>query len=254
MGGLIITIILLAFFFQWRQKSREEKLRRISALKTTDRRLRNLAAGLSGGLVSADIRILLSQRGLETAKELKSMDMPDLADESMAEWAGYAEQASAAAAEPVAKLTDDATATTVRKLLKTLYRFIEQQILLKRLDQKTGQERLQQTQFLIARTLADAHHRKAVEATSQKRLRVAIHHYHDATAVFSQLQNNALATKYIAAYRSKITALEAQATEAVKEKSGSASSSVDEGSGLGPGWDSVNDGGESWKKKQAYDD
>ncbi|MAM86759.1 hypothetical protein [Allohahella sp. A8] len=250
-GGLVITVLVLAFFFQWRQKHREARQRRLQELKARDRRLRNLADGLQGGLIAADVRLLLSRTGQEVAKELKELGLSDLADEASIDWQTYSGNAAKAAAEPVPKFSNEASAVAARKLLKTLYRFIELQIRMKRLDYKTGYERLQQTQFLIARTMADAHHRKAVDATKQNRLRVAIHHYHDAVAGFAKLQDNPLAIKYINAFRSKIKALEAQATEEQKQKSVETPDPGD--SKLKQGWNAIDSEADTWKKKQAYD-
>ncbi|GAA3950302.1 hypothetical protein [Allohahella marinimesophila] len=253
-GGLVITVLVLAFYFQWRQKHREARLRRLHELKARDRRLRNLADGLPGGLIPADIRLLLSRTGKEIANELKELGLGDLAEEASLDWQAFAGNAAQAAAEPIPKFSNEASAMAARKMLKTLYRFIELQIRLKRLDYKTGYERLQQTQFLIARTMADAHHRKAVDATKQNRLRVAIHHYHDAAAGFANLHENPLAIKYINAFRSKIKALEAQATEEQKQKVVETPAVADgDPSKLSQDWNSIANDADTWKKKQAYD-
>src|SRR5690606_7128684 len=88
-GGLVITALVLAFFFQWRQKHREARLRRLHELKARDRRLRNLADGLPGGLIPADIRLLLSRSGLEIARELKELGLAALAEEASVDWQAY---------------------------------------------------------------------------------------------------------------------------------------------------------------------
>lgn len=253
-GGLVIAILVLAFYFQWRQKHREARMRRLQELKTRDRRLRNLADGLPGGLIPMDIRLLLSRTGQDVANELKSLGLDDLAEEARVDWQAFSANAAQAAAEPVPKFSNETSAVAARKMLKTLYRFIELQIRLKRLDYKTGYERLQHTQFLMARSMADAHHRKAVDATTQKRLRVAIHHYHDAIAGFANLQTNPLAIKYVDAFRAKIRTLEAEATEEQKEKAVQKVNAADTASSrLSDAWNAIDEGSDSWKKKQAYD-
>ena len=116
-GGILITGLILICFFQWRQRSSEARQAQIRELKARARRLQNMADGLHGGYVSADIRLLLSKSGLETVRSLRALG-GIAGDDSEVGWIAYAARAQAAASEPVPQLSAPDEDAIVRKLLK----------------------------------------------------------------------------------------------------------------------------------------
>ncbi|WP_369602253.1 hypothetical protein AAIA72_04620 [Hahella sp. SMD15-11] len=135
-------------------------------------------------------------------------------------------------------------------MLEVLYRFIDRQRQRKRIDPATARKHLEQTAFLMAKTLADVHTYKAKAAADAGKPRIAIHHYHDAIAAMMKIKSNPLAKKHILIYKKRMDELEKQAAELVRQQ---LPEKEPKAAKLDEEWNKVLSEDESWKKKQTYD-
>lgn len=252
-GGIIITIIVLVYVSQYRQRAQDARQREMNALNEKLRQFKMLATALPQHFIAPDIKVLLGQRAIETLKRLGDLDKPDNIQDQIVEWQTYQDNAKNNAQAASGKQHINPTAIKeIRHLLKVLYRFIESQMKRGRIEKGAGAQHLEQTLFLISKVLADAHVVKAKQVLKEGRFRIAIHHYHDALAAFNPIPNNPLAQKIILLYKQTIKDLEKQATAAQEAKNISAPPAAN--TQLGAELDQMMNKQDTWKKKQAYDD
>ncbi|OZG73716.1 hypothetical protein BTA51_07835 [Hahella sp. CCB-MM4] len=253
-GGIIITVLLLTYVHQWREKSKDARQRELNTLTDRSRRLRRIAIGIPSQYMPKEIGMLLVSRGQETLKELAGYGYKEGLTEKMEEWEIIKQGTQKGDLVPMPNPQDESSQVELRKNLQLLFKFIEAQVKRGRIDKKLGTKYLLQTQYLLAKTLAESHSIKAKQAHKAGKLRIAIHHYHDAVHAFNKLENNPLAQKTIAAYRLRIKELDKLATQesATKSQQGAAPSSA--GNKLSSQLEEMMDEEEKWKRKQNYDD
>lgn len=250
-GGGIIAVILVVYLQQYRQRAADAKRRMVNTLQDRHRQYTLMASSLPAPFISPEVKAILAKRAIATLEELGQLGSPSEYQDQIEEWKTYADNAGKEN-QTVKPAVNGAAVQEIRRLLKVLYRFIESQIKKGRLDKASGARNLENTLYLIGKVLADAHVVKAKSALKAGRFRVAIHHYHDAIAAYSQIPNNALAKKTVVLYRQQIKDLEKQATEALEAKSGATKASADDK--LSAQLDDMVSKEDTWKKKQAYDD
>ena len=252
-GGIIITIMLLIYLHQWREKSKDARQRQLNNLLDRSRRLQRMATGIPSNYLPKEIGFMIVSRAIDTLKELESLGQKDRLKERLEEWEVIKQGMDSGNLVPPIDPKNEAAQSELRKDLKLLFKFIDAQIKKGRLDKKLGARHLLQTQFLVSKTLADSHVVKAKEAHRAEKFRVAIHHYHDAIQAYAPLEKNALAQKTIASYRMHIKELDKFATDASKSKSAQPVQGT-QGNTLGAKLDEMMDEEEKWKRKQNYDD
>jgi hypothetical protein len=257
-GGTIITVIVLVYVSQYRQRTQDARQREMNTLQEKLRQFKMLATALPPQFITPQIKVLLGQRAIETLERLGQLDRPDDFQDQIVEWKAYQESAKAAPTAQQGKNAASPTGnqiavTETRHLLKILYRFIESQIKHRRLEKAIGAQNLEQTLYFISKVLADAHVAKARQVYKDGRYRIAIHHYHDAISAYSPLPNNAQAQKVVEQYRLQIKELEKQATAAQEAKNMAAPSAAAT-TQLGADLENLVTKQDTWKKKQTYDD
>jgi len=250
-GGIIITILLLVYVHQWREKLKDARQRQLNALRDRFQRLQRMAKGIPSNCLPKEIGFLIVSQAQETLKELASLDQEGNMKEKLKEWETIRQGIESGNLIPPIDPKSETAQAELRKDLKLLFKFIDAQIKKGRLDKKLGAKHLLQTQFLITKTLADSHVIKAKEAHRAEKFRVAIHHYHDAIHAYAPLEKSALAQKTIASYRLHIKELDKFATDASKS---SLPAQGIQGNTLGSQLDEMMDEEEKWKRKQNYDD
>ncbi|WP_020409753.1 hypothetical protein [Hahella ganghwensis] len=253
-GGIIITVLMLIYAYQWREKSRDARQRDLNTLGDRSRRLRAIATGIPSQYMPKEIGALLVVRGRDTLKELAGYGARDRLDEKLEEWEIIRQGIEKGNLVPMPNPQDEPAQVELRKNLQMLFKFIEIQIKRNRIDKKLGNKYLMQTQYLLSKTLADSHVNKAKHAHKAGKLRVAIHHYHDAVHALAKLDNNPLAQKAVTNYRHHIKELDKLATQQAMSKTQQKASKETASNKLSSQLDEMIGEEEKWKRKQNYDD
>lgn len=251
-GGGIIAVILLVYISQYRQRTADTRQRLVNTLQDRHRQFALISSSLPPAFISPEVKAVLATRAISTLEELGRLGRPSDYQDQIEEWKTYLDNANNPP-EGNKTIANGAAVQEIRRLLKVLYRFIESQMKKGRLDKATGTRNLENTLYLMAKVLGDAHVVKAKAALKSERYRVAIHHYHDAVAAYAKLPNNALAQKTVLLYRQQIKELEKQATTALQSKNATATSQTTD-TRLAAQMDEIVSKEDTWKKKQAYDD
>lgn len=249
---IILGSIAVLFISQSREKARIEKVRKANSLQDRYRRVQRLINEIPPQYLNNELRIMILERSIETLTELATLksDPSIQANIQNDKQALNTVKESKETPKPV-PIKDEASAKEISKLLELLYRFIERQRAMKKLDQATSKKYLVYISYLISKARADLAVVKAKEAQKNGKLRVAIHNFHNAVSEMMRIKENPLAVKAINSYKVKIKQLEEMADKEGKSDSSDAEADKEV---RNKEWDDFLDKDDDWQKKNAYDD
>ncbi|MFD2228616.1 hypothetical protein [Alkalimarinus sediminis] len=249
---IIVGSIAVLFISQAREKARIEKVRKTNALQDRYRRVQRLINEIPPQYLNNELRVMILERSIETLHELATLKSDTSIQTNIQndKQALNAIKESKEAPKPVA-IKDEAASKEISKLLELLYRFIERQKAMKKLDKETSKKYLIYINYLISKVKADLAVSKAKDAQKNGKLRVAIHNYHNAVSEMMRIKENPLAVKAINSYKTKIKQLEELAD---KEGKNDTSNPEAENEARSKEWDNYLDKDDDWQKKNAYDD
>lgn len=256
---IIIILIILGsiatlFISQAREKARIEKIRKINALQDKYRRMQRFLTEIPPQYLNKELRILILENCIDSLNKLKVYKSdPALEAKFLLNTTALQEVKSTKETPKPVIIKDDATAKEVSKLLELLFRFIERQRAIKKIDPATSKKYLIYINYLISKSKSDLFIVSAKESHKSGKLHAAIHNYHNAIAEMTRIKDNPLAIKAIKNYRVKIKELETLASQEGAENKQTEPST--EAGALNKQWDSFEKEKEDpWKKKNAYDD
>lgn len=249
---IILGSITVLFVSQAREKARIEKVRKANALQDRYRRVQRLINEIPPQYLNNELRVMILERSIETLTELSTLK-PDASIQSKIQNDQQALNTVKESKEPPkpVPIKDEATAKEISKLLELLYRFIERQKAMKKLDKETSKKYLVYISYLISKVKADLAVVKAKEAQKNGKLRVAIHNFHNAVSEMMRIKENPLAVKAINSYKAKIKQLEELADNEGKDEAQDAEADKEV---RNKEWDNYLDNDDDWQKKNAYDD
>ena len=251
----IFSAICLAvgvlYFAQMRERARIERVRKISNLAERYRRLQSLLSDLPPQYLSNDLRVMVAERSVETLKELIPLKRDaQLAEQLKADQEQLTQLRNSNTKFPPKPIRDENEAKEVRKLLQTLYKFVQGQHKRRLLDATTAKKHLEQITFFACQSRADVLVARAEAANKGGKPRVAIHNYHTAIAAYKPVMNHPAAVNVIAGYKQRITALDQIADAQNKRVKEQAQAKLE----ANKEWDTFLKDDDTWKKKNQYDD
>ena len=248
--GALCVFIGVVWLGQMRERARIEKIRKTNALTERHNRMQLLLHELPPQYLNNELRIMVTERSIETINELSSLKSDDRLKQQVAQEQEFLKnlREKNPKFKPVI-VKNEAKAKDVRVLLESLSRFVQNQNKRKRLDGNSTKKYLSHIDFSICQSKADLFTARAEAAEKAEKPRVAIHNYHNATDAFKNLTNNPQAAKTVALFKTKIKALE-QSAEQQKGTKGEAPESA----GDNKEWDSfLKNDDDDWQKKNDYE-
>lgn len=249
---IILGSITVLFISQAREKARIEKVRKANSLQDRYRRVQRLINEIPPQYLNNELRIMILERSIETLTELATLKSdPSIQSNIQNDKQALNTIKEAKEAPKPVPIKDEASAKEISKLLELLYRFIERQRAMKKLDQTTSKKYLVYISYLISKVKADLAVSKAKEAQKNGKLRVAIHNFHNAVSEMMRIKENPMAVKAINSYKVKIKQLEEIADKEGKDETLDAEAEKEV---KNKEWDDFLDKDDDWQKKNAYDD
>jgi len=244
----IFLLVGLVYLSQARERARVAKIRKIKLLTERHNRMQRLLHELPPQYLSNALRIMISERSIETISELSSLKDDDKSRQQTAQEQDYLKQLREKNPKfkPVI-VTSEAKAKEVRVLLESLSRFIENQNKRKQLDTGSTKKYLAHIGLSICQSKADLFAARAEAANKAGKPRVAIHNYHNAIDAFKTLSQNPQAVKAMSLFKAKIKVLEQEADQQNKKPNKADGSSNGE-------WDEFLKDDDEWQKKNDYED
>jgi len=246
--GAICVFIGVIYIGQMRERARIDKIRKTNALTERHNRMQLLLHELPPQYLNNELRILVTERSIETINELSSIKNDDRLKQQISQEQVFLKQLREKKPKfkPVI-VQNEAKAKDVRVLLESLSRFVQNLNKRKRLDANSTKKYLNHIDFSICQSKADLFTARAETANKAGKPRVAIHNYHNAIESFKTLTNNPQATKTVAQFKVKIKELE-QSAEQQKSVQG-----TPESTGENKEWDSFLKSDDDWQKKNDYE-
>lgn len=258
MSTTTITIIIFAVIFlgigaisisQAREKARIERVRRASICNDRYQRLQHLLNDLAPQYLNNELRIMITERSLETVNELIRLNNEPKYQAYLESGLNYIKQLRENNPKfPNVVINSEAQAKQARDNLGVLYRFIETQHKNKRIPKENAQKYLEYIKFSICQSKADLFCSRAEAAKAKPR--VAIHNYHSAIDAFKPLTNHPQAVKAIQQYKANIKALEDEADQKNRELKAKSSINIEDKNSE---WGAIGKD-DTWQKKNNYDD
>ncbi|WP_339900265.1 hypothetical protein [uncultured Gilvimarinus sp.] len=242
--ALLTLLVCYAFISQQLAKKRKQRLRLLNALKQRLELFKQIASGMPAGYLPGELNALVYQALISTLEQLaKISPKQNYAAEANEHQKQF--NASKEAADR-SRLTPE-QAAQVQPLLKELARYIGAQAESGRLPKTQASKLLSQCRRLLLQSTIEGYINQAKQARSDKKLRLAIHHYSTARKLLLKEAGQQDVTKQVAQLSAVITKLEQE--DAALNKP--ASASTDEAD-TSKAWDEFEED-EDWKKKQLYD-
>lgn len=250
-GSLICVGIALIVFVQAREKARLEKLQRISNLTDRYQNVQLILSDMPPQYIDNALRVMLLERSIQCIQELDTL-------KPSPKHAGYISEDEASIAEirknnpklsPV-RIDSTEQARDIRVLLQNLYKLLHLWRKRGQISPEQAQKYMGHVAFLARQSKADLFANKAAQAARAGKPRVAIHNYHSAIELLSEVATHPAAEASITAYRSKMSELKKiadQNTEKLKAKAQEAIKNDDQ-------WNDYLTPEDDWKKKNSYDD
>lgn len=260
MSATTITVLIFAiicasvgviYVVQARERARLERIHKIGKLGDRYRRMQQLLHALPPQYVNNELRILITERSIETLTELVSLKQDLQFQQALEQDQNYLKQLreNPPKLNPV-PIRDEEAAKQVRELLEVLYRVVESMGKRKLLNAASTNRYLQYIQLSACQCRADMFLARADAAKKSGKLRVAIHNLHNAVSALKDIANHPHAIEAIKSYREQIKTLEQtadQQNQDVKQQSQQTLEDSNE-------WDSFLKTDDTWKKKNSYDD
>jgi len=247
--GALCVFIGVVWLGQMRERARIEKIRKTNALTERHNRMQRLLHELPPQYLNNELRIMITERSIETINELSSLKNDDQLKQQMTQEQEFLKNLRENSPKFKAVIVkNEAKAKDVRVLLESLSRFIQNLNKRKRLDGSSTKKYLSHIDFSICQSKADLFTARAEAASKAEKPRVAIHNYHNAIEAFKNLTNNPQATKTVAQFKAKIKSLE-QSAEQQKGTQGNALESA----GENKEWDKFLKDDDDWQRKNDYE-
>lgn len=249
--GALCVLIGLVYLSQMRERARIEKIRKTNMLTERHNRMQLLLHELPPQYLNNELRIMISERSIETLNELSSLKGDEKLKQQLSQEQTFLTQLREKNPKfKAVNVQNEAKAKDVRVLLESLSRFVQNLNKRKRLDNNSTKKYLSHIEFSIGQSRADLFTARADAADKGGKPRVAIHNYHNAIDAFKALTNNPQAAKTIALYKAKIKELEQSAAH----KPDSPDSENKTAAAGNKEWDSfMKDDEDGWQKKNDYE-
>ena len=249
--AIICASIGVIYYVQARERARLERIHKIGQLGDRYRRMQQLLHALPPQYVNNELRILITERSIETLVELLNLKSDLQFQQALEQDRNYLKQLreNPPKLNPV-PIQNEEAAKNVRELLEVLYRVVESMGKRKILNAASVTRYLQYIQLSACQCRADMFITRAEAAKKIGKLRVAIHNLHNAVSALKDIATHPHAIEAIKSYREQIKALELaadQQNQAVKKDSQKTLEDSTE-------WDSFLKDDDTWKKKNTYDD
>jgi len=244
----ICVFIVVVWLGQMRERARIEKMRKTNTLTERHNRMQLLLHELPPQYLNNELRIMVTERSIETINELSTLKNDDRLKQQMAQEQDFLKnlREKSPKFKPVI-VKNEAKAKDVRVLLESLSRFVQNLNKRKRLDGSNTKKYLSHIDFSICQSKADLFTARAEAADKAGKPRVAIHNYHNAIESFKTLTNNPQATKTVTLFKAKIKSLEQSADQQKGTQS-------DDTAGDNKEWDSfLKNDEDDWHKKNDYE-
>ncbi|KZZ58292.1 hypothetical protein A3762_04830 [Oleiphilus sp. HI0125] len=250
-GSLICAGIALIVFVQAREKARIERLRLIIKLQDRHTNIQNILSNMPPQYLNPTLRKILHEQSIETIKELTKF-------KPSSKHAGYIQEDERAIKElqenpqnlPPVKVDSTEKAREVRIMLQNLYKLLHFWRKKSQLSPDLAQQQMAHVGFLARQSKADLFAEKAKQAELAGKPRVAIHNYHSAIEVLSDVSTHPSAMQNIQAYKQKMAELNKKADQRTEEINAKAQGELEQSSE----WDDFLSPEEDWKKKNSYYD
>lgn len=250
--GVICFFVGLIVLSQMKERARIEKIRKTNTLTARHKSMQLLLHELPPQYLNNELRILISERSIESLNELVLFKDDTKLKQQLTEEQTFLTQLQEKKPKfKAVPIQNEAKAKDVRVLLESLSRFVQNLHKRKRLDKNSTRKYCNHIDYSICQSRADLFARRATEAIKAEKPRVAIHNYHNAIDAFKALSNNPQATKTVALYKANIKSLE-QSAEQNKDTQNKASQSKNNQDN--EEWDNfMNQDEDKWQRKNDYE-
>jgi hypothetical protein len=247
-GGGLLLMAVIAVGMQQIEKSRAQRAELIAALRMRARSFQQLLEGFPDGFLSRDLKLLVCQCWHEGVDQLSRLERNNPQIEPLRkQLLERMEQIKAQPANaPYQPLTNPAQMQEVQKLLNNLFNAVQKLGQAKRLGAAQTDAYSKQISDLALRVGLDGHVTAAQEAIAGGKPRLAIHHYQLAIDKMNKNNPEGTYTAQIAAFASRVAALEVAEQKPVEVKTA-------ESAPAGEEWKKFGEKNETWKKKSVYD-
>ncbi|WP_041522632.1 hypothetical protein [Gilvimarinus agarilyticus] len=242
--ALVTALVCYAFISQQLAKKRKQRLRLLNALKQRLDLFKQVVSGMPAGYLPSELNALVYQVLVNTLEQLAKIAPKE---NYAAEASEYQKQFKASKEAAERTRLNPEQATQVQPLLKELARYIGAQTESGRLSKAQASKLLGQCRRLLLQSTIEGYISQAKQARSDKKLRLAIHHYSTARKLLLKEAGQQDVTKQVAQLSAVITKLEQE--DATLNKPASVSA---EEADSNKAWDEFEEDGD-WKKKQLYD-
>jgi hypothetical protein len=244
----LFILIAVTFTLQQIEKNNAEKSALIAALKSQTRNFQQLLDGFPEGFLSRDLKLLVCQCIAEGLDQLQRIDRSNPQhQQQQRQLAEQTKQLQAQAGDQrqYQSLDNPAQMQEVQKLLNSLFNVVQRLHQNKRLNTAQAEAYAQQVQRLTTRVALDSHLGTAQQALSERKIRLAIHHYGQALEKMTKDNADGLFSAQISAYQQRIVELDVLEHELQKQQQNKAANSSE--------WSALQPTEDPLQKKNVYD-
>jgi hypothetical protein len=246
-AGLFI-LIAVTFTLQQIEKNNAAKSALVASLKSQMRNFQQLLDGFPEGFLSRDLKLLVCQCIAESLDQLLRIERNNPQNQQLQRQLN--ERMTTLQAQPADQsqyqnLNNPAQMQEVQKLLNNLFNVVQRLYQNKRINVAQAESYSRQVQRLGTRVGLDAHLNAAQQGLSERKLRLAIHHYGQAVDKMNKDNADGSFTAQIETYQQRMQELEVLDQQLQKQQQATSAASAD--------WKALEPKEDITQKKNVYD-
>ena len=243
-GAALIMMVGIAITMQNIEKSKKEKRRLESGLRTRARNFQFMLDGFPEGFLGRDLRALVAQCLLEVNTQLATLNPKDTDSQAAQNKSQQLlDQIKNESREQKSlQLNDPKQIKDIQKLLANLSNFINKLITSKRINAKQAKVYNHQIQRLNLQTTIDTIEDAARKAVKEDKFKLAVHYFEMAIDKMGNSNADGLFNPRIEKLQTLLEEFSSQAEQAASRREEADKE-----------WDQIDKADDSWKKKALYD-
>jgi len=247
---VILALVSIAITTQNIEKNRKERRRLESALLSRARMFHEMLSELPEGLLSNDLKYLVSQCLVEVYEQLKQLDPKQHGNNpglKQAQATSEALKTNPTASSSIPDLTNIEQIKEIQQQLTALFKFIAKLRASGRINEEQSQKHAQQIRRLMLKTTLDLLNETAQQAVQAGKLKLAIHHYQTAISKIKKENETDFFSNHLTGYTRRIEKLEEEVAERENQQQQNIKKNQE-------AWDETMDEDKTaWKKNTVYD-
>lgn len=244
----LFVLVAVTITLQQIEKANAKKSAAIAAFKSQTRNFQQLLDGFPEGFLSRDLKLLVCQciaEGLDQLVRIDKGNPQHLQQQRQLNERVAQLQAQPADQSQYQNLNNPAQMQELQKLLNSLYNVVQRLYQSKRLNEAQAAGYSQQVQRLATRLALDSHLAVAQQALSERKLRLAIHHYGQAIEKMTKDNGDGAFTASIEAHQQRIQELDVLDQQLQKQQQAKSTASAE--------WKNLEPKEDPLQKKNVYD-